>query len=198
MNRSELPTELKERSVELGKTWSDLYCLTTKSGFIIVRPLTRREFITVMDLQDYMQTMVDDFVFNTCVLYPELSRDDKDNMLAGTVSGVIDSILALSGFASPEGLSKLLDENRSTMGLADSQIIVAICKAFPHITPEEINKFNIQKITYYLALAEQILGISMDLNQSKKQKASGPIDFGQENKDLKNSGNASFNNSKPS
>jgi hypothetical protein len=137
-----------------------------------------------------MLGMEDDFVFNNCVLYPEFLPEELDNLNAGIVPSVIEAVIELSGFSSPEMVQELIKENRTFMELADNQIVATLCKAFPQLDPEKIDDFDIQKITHYLALAEQILGVSLEfkIEQDKQNTNKSPVDFTADNKKLKDQG----------
>jgi len=142
----------------------------------------------IVELRDYMDGSAEDFIFKTCVLYPDITAKDIDHMLAGTVSELARIIIDTSGFSSADVLRNLIQENRETMDLADNQITAILCKAFPQLTPDIIDDFDMYKITKYLALAEQILGVTLDIPTDKKLQTSkpsgGPISFETDNKEL--------------
>ena len=60
---------------------------------------------------------------------------------------------------------------------------------------EKINNFDAQKIAYYLALAEQVLGVKLEFQkQSNIQEQDSTIDFMAENRKLRGGG---FKNGRP-
>ena len=142
----------------------------------------------LVELQEYMVGSGEDFIFNTCVLYPKLTAKDINHMLAGTVSEIARIVTDISGFSSADALTGLMQTNRDMMDLADNQITAILCKAFPQLTPEIIDEFDIYKITHYLALAEQILGVTLEIPKEQKSNTpkpnSGPVDFQADNKEL--------------
>lgn len=142
----------------------------------------------MVELQSYNSGQEEDYIYETCVLYSNIFKKDIDTTPAGTIPELVKIIIEMSGFSSSDYLMKYIEMNRSVMDLADSQMTIVICKAFPHLTPEDINNFDIQKITYYLALAEQILGVTLEIpntkNKVKHKPNLGFIDFEQENKDI--------------
>lgn len=186
--QEKLPASIKNKIDTLKKKHSTIYGMEIGEDYFILKPLSRKEFSVLVKLQDYMVEVAEDFIFKTCVLHPKLSAEDTDNMLAGTISEVTRIVIDISGFSSAEALTELVQENRDVMDLADNQITAMLCKAFPQLTPEIIDEFDIYKITHYLALAEQILGVTLDIStEQKSQKTKpdgGPIDFQADNKEL--------------
>lgn len=182
---SGLPAEV---ILDLKSKWPNIYSVKIGEDYFIFRLLSRKEFGVAIDLQSYKTGSEEDYILETCVLYPILSKKDMDSKLAGTILDLAKTIVEMSGFSSPDSLLNNIEINRTSMSLADNQMIVVICKAFPHLTPEDINNFDIQKITYYLALSEQILGVTLEIPNSKtkvKHKSTpGFIDFEQDNKEM--------------
>jgi len=199
MDINDIPLEIKRKAIGLKRKWSSIYCIRIAGEWFIFRTLTRGEFLFFIDMKQYMLGLDEDFVIDNCVLYPKIENKILDEMLAGTVDSLINSILELSGFASQEALMSLMEENRDSMGLVDNQIISTICRAFPQLDPEKINDFDIQKLTYYLALAEQVLGVTMEFHKEtpkqKQQDTNSSIDFTAENRNLRDQG--FFGNSDP-
>ena len=186
--QKKLPASITNKIKTLKKKHPTIYGLEIGKDYFILKPLSRKEFSTLVDLQDYMVGPAEDFIFKTCVLHPKLTAKDVNHMLAGTVSEIARIVIDISGFSSAEALTSLMQVNRETMDLADNQITAILCKAFPQLTPEIIDEFDIYKITHYLALAEQILGVTLDIpidkQTPKPTPSSGPIDFEMDNKEL--------------
>ena len=186
--QKELPAGIKSKVDVLKKKYSTIYGLKIGEDYFILKPLSRKEFSILTELQDYMVGVAEDFIFKTCVLHPKFTAEDMDHMLAGTVSEITRIVIDISGFSSAEALDALMQTNRGMMDLADNQITALLCRAFPQLTPEIIDEFDIYKITHYLALAEQMLGVSLDIPTNKKSQKpklnSGPIDFKDDNKEL--------------
>lgn len=186
--QEKLPASIKTKIKTLKKKYPTIYGLEIGKDYFILKPLSRREFGILVELQDYAVGAAEDFIFNTCVLHPKLTAKDINHMLAGTVSEIARIVIDISGFSSADALTDLMQVNRGMMDLADNQITALLCKAFPQLTPEIIDEFDIYKITHYLALAEQILGVTLDISTNQKSHtpipASGPIDFDKDNKEL--------------
>jgi len=199
MDFNDIPIEIKGESIKLKSKYKNIYCIKTSIGCVIVRLLSRGEFTIVAEMREYLSTAMEDFVFKNCVLYPKFSNEELNNMMAGTFANIVNIVIELSGFTSSDALMGWLDTSREAMDLADARIIATLCKAFPQLTPEDIDGFDIQKITYYLALAEQMLGITLEFSQNLPHPSASPadIDFVQENKTLGNAGGADFKHGRP-
>ena len=184
MDQHELPYDLKQIAAGLKKKWKNIFLIKTRDGEFIFRALTRKEYLETVDMYPLLGEASEDIVFEKCVLYPEV--EDTEKLYAGTITVVVDSIIDISGFSEPDVFMSLLEENRKTMELADSQMIVVLLKAFPHLTLESINNLDIQQLTYYLALAEQVLGvtITIDNEKPKDNKSGSPVNFAAENREM--------------
>jgi len=194
MDIKDLPLEIKQQALRLKKEGKSIYCLKIKDEYIIVRPMTRGEFLFFLELRQYMLGLEEDFVFKECVLYPDYSEEELDKLLAGTFSDTVKMIIELSIFLSPDDMERVIEENREMMDLADSQILATVCKAFPQLDIKKINEFDAQKLAYYLALAEQVLGVKLEFQKQTNQNQNSTIDFMTENKNLRKEG---FGNSDP-
>jgi hypothetical protein len=168
---------------DLRKKWKNLFIIETQDGLIIFRPSNKGEFLEFTDLYNSIGELVEDIIFEKCVIYPRFSKDDIGNLHAGTVSIVAESVIDISGFSNEDIFLTLLDSNRKEMENVDNQILAIILKAFPYLTIEDINKFDIQQYTYRLALAEAILGTTLTIQKQNTNTniTDGAIDFEKEN-----------------
>ena len=186
--QKKLPASINKKIRIFKEKYSTIYGLEIGKDYFILRPLSRKEFGILVELQEYMVGAAEEFIFKICVLYPKIETKDIDHMLAGTVSEIARIVVDISGFSSAEALTELMQTNRNMMDLVDMQTTVLLCKAFPQLTPEIIDEFDIYKITYYLALAEQMLGVTLDIPINQKSQtpklSSDPIDFNVDNNEL--------------
>ena len=189
MDENIIPLELRGIVSELKKKWVNIFLLETRDGPFIFRPLSRKEYLEILDLYNVIGDMAEEEVLSRCVLYPQEFDED---LRAGTISTVVDCIINISGFSDPEVFTGLLEENRKKMDLADSQMIILLLKAFPHLTLEKINNLDIQQLTYYLALAEQLLGNTVNITQEQNTntRTKSSIDFEAENREMRSHGDA--------
>lgn len=85
-----------------------------------------------------------------------------------TLWAVADAVIKASGFYS-NSLNAELNDMRLQVLERDHAIIRHICRAFPTISPLDINKMPKQDIIYLLAQAEMSLGITYDGIQLDEQ-----------------------------
>jgi bifunctional DNA-binding transcriptional regulator/antitoxin component of YhaV-PrlF toxin-antitoxin module len=184
----EIPREILEKVDIFRENFGEIYTVKINSEIFLVRALTKKEFLKVSKIQDEDSSKAEEEVLRAAVLSPDMSDIRTiDNMLAGTAIGLVNSIINLSGFASPDTFLEKIEENRELMENLDNQIIILICRAFPHIKPSDLDNFNIQKICYYLSLAEKILGVTLEVQKQKidnKNNKNQVIDFNADNKGL--------------
>ena len=159
--------------------YRNIYYLKIRGNEYIFRLLTRNEFSALCFSQDHFSGSAEDTLLRKCVLYPQMNI--WDDMLAGEVECVFRSVLKASGFGDMEDVKKHLDKEREAIKLLDNQFVVVICKAFPHITPSEIENFDYPTIIHYVALAEEIIGTKLEIN--KLEDPSKPIDFNKDNRE---------------
>lgn len=155
---------------QLKEKYGSLYVLNIGDNIYLYRPLTKEEFLLLLSLKDIFGMDDEDIILDKCLLYPE--KGELDNILAGEVSYVIESIVKTSGFADADNIEHDIDKARNQVGILDNQIVMFICKAFPQLTPKDIGKFTYEQMLYHLALSEQIIDATL-----KIEKGGSPIDF---------------------
>jgi len=162
------------------KEYRDIYKTVLNGNIYIFRLLTRGEYIDILGLQDSGYDG-QDLILKSCMLYPKFSKKKFDSYLAGEVDYLAGKILQLSGFSNSDSILNDIEKERQKVDILDNQIIVLICKAFPHLTPYDIDKLNYKQLLRYLVMAESILDTKLII---EKQKPERIIDFQQENADL--------------
>ena len=159
----------------------------------IYRLLTRGEYFNLLSLQKLDPAGASDILLEICMLHPEYVKDVMDDRLAGEVDFVIQSIIKSSGFSNGDNLIKDIDVERNNIGMLDNQIVLTICKAFPQLTPDDIDKLNYHQLLYYLVLAEEILGVKLNI---EKPQDKDKIDFDKDNRELSGGPRSPFNERK--
>jgi hypothetical protein len=175
---------IKKKSDEIlswKSKYGDIYFLEIEGKEYIFRTLTRGECRDIFSIQEKVGSDSTDIILEKCLLYPVYDSMRFDDMLAGSVEYLLKTIIDLSGFSKTERFLSDLEKERNKIDALDTQIVLLICKAFPHLKPEDINNFNYQQLLQYIALAESILEIKLSID---KQDANDKIDFEKENKDL--------------
>jgi len=185
MNLEELSPEVLGIISDLTLKWPNLFGLETLDGFFVFRPATKGEFSDLSRISQSLGEEVEDELFDICVVYPVLTDDEKGKLYAGTVTAVANNVATISGFGDEEVFLSLLEESRTSMKMADNQMMIVILKAFPYLTFEDINKLDVKQFTYRLALAEEITGTTLTIQkQEKPKKNGGHINFDEENKKM--------------
>ena len=166
--------------LEWKNQYGNIYYEKIGSHEYIFRLLTKKEYLSLYFIQFHISEKAEDILLEKCVLYP-MNRPENyfDNLLAGEVATLVEKILSLSGFASFENIKSDLDKEREKINLLDNQIVLMICKAFPHITPSDIDNFDYQTILHHITLAEALLDTKLEIT---KQEDKHKIDFDTENK----------------
>jgi hypothetical protein len=104
-------------------------------------------------------------------------------MLAGEVESVLSAINKKSGFSGTEDVIGDIETARGSLGSLENQIAILVCKAFPHLTLEDINNLTYEELIRYLSISEAILDVKIKIEKPEQQK-SGAIDFDAENKGM--------------
>jgi hypothetical protein len=161
--------------------YSDIFLLDIKENTYIFRIFTKGEYLNILSLQNTIKDDIEDYIINNCILYPE-DKSDIDKTLAGEIDYLIKTIIKLSGFAEYGDIFSDIEKYRESTKILDNQIVILICKAFPHLKPEDIDKFNYHKLLRYLTLSEAILDTKLII-----EKPSDKIDFDKDNVEIKGS-----------
>jgi len=95
------------------------------------------------------------------LVYPDNLDTVAADISISTTWAIADAVIKASGFYSGN-LDKELNDMRLQVLERDHAIIRHICRAFPAISPLDINKMVKQDIMYLLAQSEMALGITYD------------------------------------
>jgi hypothetical protein len=156
---------------------SSLYQTLFDDGYVVWTPLPWSEYKKLREARLIRGADIDidleEFVYNKCVIFssydeeppPELDIEDKmlfveDCRLdqpAGVVSTVVKAILYFSGALKADTIIQQLDSQRGAIDNIEDQLTVAICRAFPSYTPEDIEKMEWQTVLKRAAQAEATL-----------------------------------------
>ena len=166
--------------LEWKKKYGNIYYQKVGDHEYIFRLLTKGEYLSLYFIQFHISNEAEDILLEKCVLYPEINKEHLDLLTAGEVGTLIDRILSLSGFSNLDNIKADLDKERETIKLLDNQIVLIICKAFPHITPSDIDNFDYPTILHYVTLAEELLGTKLEISKLEDQNK---IDFDKDNRE---------------
>ncbi len=175
---------LKELSEDI-LSWKQKYkvvlYIEIGNNSYMYRLLTRGEYFSILSLQEHNLIETSDVLLKMCLLYPKYDKDVLGIRLAGEIDFIVQSIIGLSGFSNGDNLLKDIEAERNNIGMLDNQIVLTICKAFPQLTPDNIDKLNYHQLLHYLVLAEAILDVKLNIEKPKDQNK---IDFDKDNREL--------------
>jgi len=172
---------IKKDILSWKRKYGNIYYIEIGNNIYVYRTLTRGEYFDVLSLQSTIYSDISDIVLELCLLYPKYDKVRFDSILAGEIDSLVKKIIGLSGFSNGELLLKDIDVARNKVGILDNQIVLLICKAFPQLTPKDINNLNYHDLINYLTLAEAILDTQLKIEKPNDQNK---IDFEQENKTI--------------
>jgi len=176
------------------RKYRNIFYINIKGNIYIFRVLTKREYFTIFELQKHRSINADIPLLKTCLLYPSYDENILSNRLAGEVESIVKYISDLSGFSKTDEMLSDIEKGREEINLLDNQILLLICKAFPHLTLEQIDAMDYNTLLKYLVLAESILDIKLDITKPSDQNK---IDFEKDNATLRGSKNKSHSKQKP-
>lgn len=141
---------------ELQEHYGSVYMCQIEDIVFIYRALGRKEYKDLIqaDLNDLEK---EDVVCEACTLYPE--DFDFDSTIAGVPSELCKEIMQNSFLDSLESKKNIVTYFRNQMTIFDNQVDCIISEAFPSISIEEIETWDMIKTSKYLAQAEWKLNI---------------------------------------
>lgn len=145
----------QEEILSLKTQHGDIYRTDIESQAYIWRRLTKAEFNMIDQLGEEDEDK-EDLIVNMCLIYPR--HLDYDECHAGVPVVLANEILTHSGFVD-ETSAAILAEHRAEMQNLETQMEAIIHKAFPSISLEEIESWDVPKTLKYYSRAEWILEI---------------------------------------
>jgi len=100
-------------------------------------------------------------LFRAHILYPDNIEHIAVNISVSKSCAIADAVIQASGFYSG-ALDAELMAMRAQVLERDHAIIRHICRAYPSLTPLDINKMSKSDIIYLLAQAEMALGVTYE------------------------------------
>jgi hypothetical protein len=154
-----------------------LYQTIFDDGYVVWKPLAWSDYKKLREARLLKGAAIDldleEYLYDTCVIVstydktPSLDLDELDQLLfrkedrdeqpAGVISTVAKDILAHSGSINPLAIIDQLDEHRAVIDNIEDQLVVAICRAFPAYTPEDVDKMDWDTVLKRAAQAESIM-----------------------------------------
>lgn len=141
---------------EMQEKYSSVYMCRIEDIVFIYRALGRKEYRDLLKA-DLIDLEKEDVVCEACTLYPE--DFDFSTTLAGIPSELCKEILENSFLDSLDSKKNVVTYFRNQMTLFDNQVNCIISEAFPSISMEEIETWDMIKTSKYLAQSEWKLNI---------------------------------------
>lgn len=159
-----LPYELRKIIPGLKEKYGSIYALDVSEfkvadeglDVILIRAMSRLQFnaFTESFLLDPVEAV------RILILTNSFGYEDAalDLMKAGIDEFICSAISTVSGFASEESLAEGVEYGRKYASSLEAAITMYICKAFPKLTPEDVDAMTLETQMRYVAMAEQMLG----------------------------------------
>lgn len=182
MSQSTTPVPMKQL-LEWKERFGSIFHTRTPNGEYFFRALKKKEYDFLVGLSGSTDYDAEDMLLSLGLLYPIYDKGTFDQMLAGEVESVLSAINQKSGFSGTEDVVRDIETARGSLGNLENQIAILVCKAFPHLTLEDINNLTYEELIRYLSVSEAILDVKLKVEKPEQQK-SGAIDFDAENKGI--------------
>jgi len=176
----DLPSVSTQMVIEWKERFGNIYYVKTGNGTYFFRPIKKKEYDFLIRLGN---VDTDDILLAMALLYPRFDIEVFDGKLAGEVDFLVGCINKVSGFSGTEDIIGDIESARTSIGSLENQIAILICKAFPHLTLQEVDHLTYEELIRYLAISEAILDIKLKIEKPESPKP-GAIDFDAENKGI--------------
>lgn len=161
---------------------SNIFSLVFPTGEkVLFKPLPYNEWLGYKKIIDYDLidiAIVEEDIFQKCVVNPEVVPLAKDMWPAGIITTIVAVVLKLSGNPittdeDKERFNLELSIGRERLKDVANTTTMLICKAFPSYTPEQVDLLDWDKRMLRLAQAEEILLRTKFISEPISLKAPG-------------------------
>jgi hypothetical protein len=178
---ADILSTLLPKILEWKERYGTIYYLKAGSRSYIFRTLSMAEHGAILAVSSSIDKDMSDLLLELCLLYPEYDSNILDKELAGEVESVVMAIKQRSGFSEKDSVIADIDKAREVMGTLENQMVILICKAFPHLTLEDVDRLTYAELIKYIALSEAILDVKLNIEKPEDTKG-GAVNFEEENK----------------
>lgn len=140
---------------ELEQQYRNVRLVDVNNQIFIIRSLGRQEYRNIIEDDSINNVDREDIICRRCILHPK--KYDFDNCEAGLPTNLTKEILEFSFLDSFESRDYLTAYYRYETMQLENQITCLIHEAFPQFDIEEIEKWDVERTTKYMANAEWIL-----------------------------------------
>lgn len=184
----EKKVNLTKLFVDFSMKYRNVFMVKICDETYIYRSLGRGEFREIMEDRRFTNLQKEEIICSQCLLYPDPETYDWKDKPAGIPTELMKAVLTDSVLDNEVRQSRLHDYYRSEMYQTQNQITCLICKAFPNLDIEEVEKWDMDKTYKYLSRAEWILqnidGIRLESDaQPQQQMEEMQREYGRNNED---------------
>lgn len=140
---------------EFEKQYRNVRLVDVNNQIFIIRTLGRQEYRNIIEDDSINNIDREDIICRRCILHPK--NFDFDNCEAGIPTNLSKEILEFSFLDSFESRDIITSYYRYETMQLENQITCLIHEAFPQFDIEEIEKWDVERTTKYMANAEWIL-----------------------------------------
>lgn len=146
--------DIFELIMEFKKSYRNVFVYQVDEQVFIYRTLSRKEYKDILNDKRFNDFEKEEIICDTCLLYPHPDKIDWDEIDAGVPTELMKQIRKNSYLDGKKSRQHILDYYRSEMFDLDNQIVCIINEAFPQFDIEEIEDWDVDKMTKYLTRAE--------------------------------------------
>lgn len=166
------------------KEYGSVYAMTINGSWYVYKSLSKNEFSALLTVTDKSANLdTEDLILSECLLYPKYSEEKFKETLAGEIDSLYQAILNTIGFSATDKFLDDVEKARVSLGSLENQVLILVCKAFPHLTLSDVDNLTYDELLRYLTISEAILDVKINIEKPSPKKT-GTIDFDQENKVL--------------
>ena len=169
-----LSIEAEKKLLVLRQEYGQLFYINKRmSGHdheIVFRPMTLNETRAVSLTGPAMSVLdLNELICDWCVLFSEPNIRHHDQIPAALPDVIAQCIIETSGFDSKENFTTLLAQSRTSATSVEAGIEIFICKAFPGISPWDVQNMNLYQQMEMLGKAEVALGTELPITDGEQK-----------------------------
>lgn len=135
--------------------WRNVFIYRLGEQDFIYRALGRKEFKDILDNKLFNDYEKEEVICDQCLLYPE--EYDWENCDAGVPTELMKNILKNSYLDSIKSRKTILTHYRNEMFDLDNQMTAIILEAFPNLSLEQVEQWDVEKTMKFYSRAEWTL-----------------------------------------
>jgi len=164
------------------KEYGNVYAMRINGSWYVYKSLSKNEFSSLLSFTDKNENLdTEEIILSECLLYPKYSEERFRETLAGEIDSLYQAIVKTIGFSVTDRFIDDVEKARASLGSLENQVLILVCKAFPHLTLSDVDNLTYDELLRYLTISEAILDVKINIEKPSSTKT-GTLDFDQENK----------------